>query len=73
MVEQGQEPQSVPPTPGVLLLHMLSAQESGMELEISWDIDGQDLPGSGHPAFSREHFLLSRNHLFQKPSDAECL
>lgn len=34
-----------------------------MELEISWDIGCQDLQGSGHPAFSREHVLSSRNHL----------
>lgn len=73
VVEKGQGPQSVPPTPGVLLFQTSSAQESRMELEISWNIDGQDLPSSGHPDFSREHFLLSRNHLFQKTPGAECL
>lgn len=41
VVEQGQEPKSVPPRPGILLLQMISAQESGMESEISRDSNGQ--------------------------------
>lgn len=63
VVEQGQELGSVPRRPGTLLLQMILAQELGIELEISWDINCQGFQGSGHSAFSREHFLLSSNHL----------
>lgn len=63
VVEQGQELGSVPTRARVLLLQILPAQGSGMELEISWVVDCQDLQGTGHSAFSREQFLLSSNHL----------
>lgn len=62
VVEQGRESGSVPSRPGILLLQMISAQESGMELDIYWSTDCRDLQDSGHFASFGDHFLLSSNH-----------
>lgn len=63
VVEQGRESGSVSFRPRILLLQTISAQESGMELDIYWNTDCRDLQESGHFASFGEHFLLFSNHL----------
>lgn len=63
VVEQGRESGSVSFRPRILLLQTISAQESGMELDIYWNTDCRDLQDSGHFASFGEHFLLFSNHL----------